>query len=563
MRTLALVATLLVVATSAFAAPSIVGDFQGWDPADPGTELTIDANGIYVYTHSFLAGSYVYKAVDGDTWGLDFPGNNQPITLAADDDVTFYVNLGATVGVKEGDEYVFDSVTPPIVCGDFMSELGGVDWDQTDTSTTVMADGDGDGIWVFQSIIPAGSYAFKIVLNNNWDQNTSPSGNIVFVSDGATPVTFSYDMSNNTTDVQTSAPPAVIDVRIDGDGTDATLYLVQFSEDMDQTTAETPANYVVTGGVGGAVVTSAVQDADASLVHLTVSPALAEGYDYQFTVTGVTSVGGTPVDPSSNTDCFYLHLVTLELNMDLYIDANGVPTSVHVQGDTHPLTWDQCGGAETFDADADSMYSVDEYFTMGYVCGASAESVQVKYKYVVDCATWEGDYDFGHYVTLDPNAASQVANVWWEDIAPSDNTTCDVGVRFQVTELPDTFDILTDVIAVHGSIAPLDWAVDTVLHDDGTNGDLTAGDGVFSVLVTFPTGSYKFLEYKYAINDVFECDTYPNRALTLDDVDGCMATRTGPMELMELWDWCDTVVTVPETQLLQERSWGVIKSMYR
>ena len=285
MRTLALVATLLVVATSAFAAPSIVGDFQGWDPADPGTELTIDANGIYVYTHSFLAGSYVYKAVDGDTWGLDFPGNNQPITLAADDDVTFYVNLGATVGVKEGDEYVFDSVTPPIVCGDFMSELGGVDWDQTDTSTTVMADGDGDGIWVFQSIIPAGSYAFKIVLNNNWDQNTSPSGNIVFVSDGATPVTFSYDMSNNTTDVQTSAPPAVIDVRIDGDGTDATLYLVQFSEDMDQTTAETPANYVVTGGVGGAVVTSAVQDADlnnesGTLILSCANPVLAGTLPY-------------------------------------------------------------------------------------------------------------------------------------------------------------------------------------------------------------------------------------------------------------------------------------------
>jgi len=564
MRTLAVTATLLMVATAAFAAPSIVGDFQGWDPADPATELTLDGNGIYVYTHSFLAGSYVYKAVDGDAWGLDFPGPNQPITLAADGDVTFYANLGATVGVKEGDEYVFDSLTPPIVCGDFMSELGGVDWDQTDPSTTVMSDGDADGIWTFQSIIPAGSYAFKIVLNNNWDQNTSPSGNIFFVSDGTTPVTFTYDMSNNTTDVQTSAPPAVIDVRIDGDGTDAASYLVQFSEDMDQTTAETPSNYAVSGGGGGgAVVTSAVQDADASLVHLTVSPALAAGNDYQVTVTGVTSVGGTPVDPSNNSDCFYLHLVTFELNMGLYIDANGVPTSVHIQGDTQPLTWDQCAGAETFDADGDSTYAVDEYFSMGYACGAAAESLQVKYKYVVDCATWEGDYDFGHYVTLDPNAASQIANVWWNDVAPSDNITCDVGVRFQVTELPDTFDVQTDVIEVYGSSAPLDWVTGTLLYDDGTNGDLTSGDGVYSALVTFPTGTYRFLEYKYAINGVFECDTYPNRALELDDVDGCMPTRVGPMELMELWDWCDTVTTVPETQLLQEHSWGVIKSMYR
>jgi len=563
MRTLAVIATLLVVATSALAAPSIVGDFQGWDPADPGTELTVDGNGIYVYTHSFTAGSYVYKAVDGDAWGQEFPGANQPITLAADGDVTFYVNLGATVGAKEGDEYVFDSLHPPIVCGDFMSELGGVDWDQTDMSTTVMEDGDGDGIWVFQSVIPAGNYAFKIVLNNNWDQNTT-AGNVVFVSDGTTPVTFTYDMSNNTVDVQTSAPPAVIDVRIDGDGTDAAAYLVQFSEDMDQTTAETPSNYVITGGGGGgAVVTSAVQDADASLVHLTVSPALAEGYDYQVTVTGVTNVGGTPVAPGSNTDCFYIHLVTLELNMHLYIDANGVPTSVHVQGDTHPLTWDQCGGAETFDADADSIYSVDQYFTMGYICGASAESLEAKYKYIADCATWEGDFDFGHFVTLDPNAASQTQNVWWNDVAPSDNITCDVGVRFQVTELPDTFDILTDTIEVYGSSAPLDWVVGTTLFDDGTNGDLTADDGVYSVLLTFPTGTYRFLEYKYAINGIFECDTYPNRGLELDDVDGCMPTRVGPMELMELWDWCDTITTVPETQLIQERSWGEIKALYR
>ncbi len=561
MRTLAAIATLLMVATSAFAAPSIVGDFQAWDPADPGTELTLDGNGIYVYTHSFLAGSYVYKAVDGDAWGLDFPGNNQPITLAADDDVTFYVNLGATVGVKEGDEYVFDSLHPPIVCGSLQSELGGIDWDQTDMVTTVMEDGDADGIWEFSSVIPAGSYEFKIVLNNNWDQNTPPGGaNLVFVSDGLTPVVFTYDMSNNTTTVQTSAPPAVIDVRIDGDGTDAASYLVQFSEDMDQTTAETASNYTVTGG---AVVTSAVQDADASLVHLTVSPALTEGYDYQVTVTGVTSVGGTPVDPSSNSDCFYIHLVTLELNMHLYIDANGIPTSVHVQGDTHPFTWDQCAGAETFDADADSTYSVDQYFTMGYTCGAAAESLEAKYKYVVDCATWEGDYDFGHYVTLDPNSASQTQNVWWNDVAPSDNISCDVGVRFQVTELPDTFDILTDVVEVYGTSAPLDWVVGTALFDDGTNGDLTAGDGTYSVLLTFPTGTYRFLEYKYAINGVFECDTYPNRALELDDVDGCMGSRVGPMELMELWDWCDTVTTVPETQLIQERSWGVIKSMYR
>ncbi len=567
MRTLAMVAVLLMVAATAFAAPSIVGDFQGWDPADPGSELTIDVNGVYVLTVPFLAGSYVYKAVDGDAWGLDFPGNNQPITLAADASVTFYVNLGATVGVKEGDEYVFDSLTPPIVCGSFMSELGGVDWDQTDTVTTVMTDGDADGIWEFQSIIAAGSYSFKIVLNNNWDQNTAPGGDVFFVSDGATPVTFTYDMATNTTDVQSSAPPAVIDVRIDASnglsGQSPQMYLVQFSEDMDQTTAEDISNYAATGGPGSILIDNAELDMDdASLVHLMMFDVLDPGYDYTVTATGVENLGGTPVDPSNNSDCFYLHKVEFSVNMHLYFEANGETEVISIQGDTHPLTWDICEGAY-MSSNGDSVFYADEYFTMGHACGAYAESTLVKYKYIADCATWEGDYDFGHYVTLDPNSAMQSVNVWWNDIAPSDNITCDVGVLFQVTELPDTFDILTDVVEIYGSSAPLDWVVGTALVDDGTNGDQTASDGIFSALVTFPIGTYRFLEYKYAINTVFECDTYPNRALELDDVDGCMPGRVGPTMLMELWDWCDTVTTVPETQLLEVRSWGVIKSMYR
>ena len=77
-------------------------------------------------------------------WGDAFPGTNQTFTPSSPQSVTFFVNLGAVPGTKQGDEYVFHSLNPPIVCGSFMSELGGSDWDQTDTSTTVMSDGDGD-----------------------------------------------------------------------------------------------------------------------------------------------------------------------------------------------------------------------------------------------------------------------------------------------------------------------------------------------------------------------------------------------------------------------------------
>ncbi|MBD3349308.1 MAG: hypothetical protein GF400_08975 [Candidatus Eisenbacteria bacterium] len=205
MRLIGAIALVALVPAMALAGPSIVGSMQGWDPADPNYDLSINANGVYTLTKTLVAGSYEYKAVDGDDWGWDFPGANQTFTLAADDDVTWYVNLGATVGTKEGDEFVFHSMNPPIVAGDFQSELGGSDWDQTDTSTTVMTDGDGDDVWEFSAVVaPAGDYQGKVVLNNNWDQDTQMGGgNVTFTSDGVNPVTWTYDMSNNTTTVST------------------------------------------------------------------------------------------------------------------------------------------------------------------------------------------------------------------------------------------------------------------------------------------------------------------------------------------------------------------------
>ena len=558
-----MVVALLLVPAVALALPSIVGNFQGWDPADPASELTLNSNGVYVLTIAAGDSLHLYKAVDGDAWGQDFPGSNQSFTPATPENVTFHVNLGAVPGVKEGDEYVFHSLNPPIVCGTLQSALGGSDWDQTDTSTTVMSDGDGDDVWVFSSIIPAGSYEFKIVLNNNWDQNTSPA-NIPFGSDGVNPVTFKYHMATNTTEVITAAAPTVISAPIDFDGTEADLLSVQFSKDVEQISAETEANYAITGGPSGpyTVTTATLDGADASLVHLDLATALTEGYDYTVTVTGVTDLDGIPIDPAANTACFYLHMVDFEINMHLYIEANGVPTSVHIQGDTHPLTWDQCGGAETLDGDADSTYVVTEYFTMHYTCGASAESTQVKYKYIVDCATWEGDYDFGHYVTLDPNAASQTANVWWEDLAPGDNITCDVGVLFQVHNSPGC----AGGLFVRGTEAPLDWTTGVELLDDGTGGDVTPGDGVFSAEVVFPIGTYRFLQYKYfcAESDTsgtYECETLPDRTLTLDDVNGCVTVREGPMEIEDLWNWCEPVTGIGQN--IEQKTWGEIKSMYK
>ncbi len=102
MRLIAAIVIALVVPAYALAGPSIVGSMQGWDPADPAYDLAVNGNGVYVLTKTLLAGSYEYKAVDGDAWGLDFPAANQVFTLGTAGDVTWSVNLLATVVVEDG-----------------------------------------------------------------------------------------------------------------------------------------------------------------------------------------------------------------------------------------------------------------------------------------------------------------------------------------------------------------------------------------------------------------------------------------------------------------------------
>jgi hypothetical protein len=74
-------------------------------------------------------------------------------------------------------------------------------------------------------------------------------------------------------------------------------------------------------------------------------------------------------------------------------------------------------------------------------------------------------------------------------------------------------------VVLTGSVAPLAWdpLSSVVMHDDGVEPDETAADGVFSVSVVFPDSSSSFLEFKYAVNGVYEGQNQPNRFVGLDD----------------------------------------------
>lgn len=229
-KTLVVLGVSALVATMAMAGPSIVGDMNGWNPADPAMNLLPDVSGVWVLDFPALAGQN-YKAVDGDAWGMDFPGNNQVVNVAGM--THFVVNLGANVGIKEGDEFV--THMNPVVAGDFLNTLGGIDWDPSELMGE-MTDGDGDYIYDLTLIIPAGNYLCKVTLNHNWDQNTS-AANIGFASDGVAPTTFTYDMSTNTTTISSQTGLAQ-DV------------MVTFSVDMNCVDLD-PAGAFLAGGFNG------------------------------------------------------------------------------------------------------------------------------------------------------------------------------------------------------------------------------------------------------------------------------------------------------------------------
>jgi hypothetical protein len=54
-----------------------------------------------------------------------------------------------------------------------------------------------------------------------------------------------------------------------------------------------------------------------------------------------------------------------------------------------------------------------------------------------------------------------------------------------------------------------------ILFDDGIAPDATAGDKIYTCAVVFPDSSQRFIEYKYLVNDEFEC-LASNRSFWID-----------------------------------------------
>ncbi|MBS3767631.1 MAG: T9SS type A sorting domain-containing protein [Candidatus Cloacimonetes bacterium] len=188
--------------------PHVVGSMNDWNPGNHDFDLVLQNNGVWQMTTTLAVGTYDYKIVESDSWdNNDWPDENQAFTLDEESEITIYANCGLVIGARNWDEYVFHGQNPPVAVGDFLSEIGGTDWNEQTTLTQMNDDGlegdetAGDGIYTFMTTMPEGNYEYKIVLNNNWQQNTTEQNldlNLTSDSD----VYFYYNMCQNAIDTE-------------------------------------------------------------------------------------------------------------------------------------------------------------------------------------------------------------------------------------------------------------------------------------------------------------------------------------------------------------------------
>ncbi len=225
---------------------SELGCAADWNPACAATHLTYDAaDDVWQGSFTVPTGNWEYKAALNDSWDENYGqggvpgGDNIPLNLVADTTVKFYYDHKSS--------WITDNVNSTIATavGSFQSELGCPgDW-QPDCLRSWLQDLDGNGIYTFStSTLPAGSYEFKVAINESWDENYGQGGtpggaNLPFtINVPGTVVTFSYDRVTHIPTVTLDEP---------GASHDNTVQWAELGHDSRDTLYRTPGGAVTTG----------------------------------------------------------------------------------------------------------------------------------------------------------------------------------------------------------------------------------------------------------------------------------------------------------------------------
>ncbi len=349
------------------------------------------------------------------------------------------------------------------------------------------------------------------------DVQTSTATGTVF--DVATPVEMTTWLSyvvQNATDVD---PPVVTDVR--KDPFDDTRIEITFNEPVDATTAGNVSNYLISGGVVN--VTQAARDAVATnKVVLTLDTTLPPSAStYVASISGVADLAGNAI-VSGNADYeFAVKEVVFRGLFENYLLSNGTGTDTFtVEGSKPPLDFTLTNDSFSSMVQVDPVNEVWEkavVFSWGVgQLPPKAPNYVVEWKFNHNLTNWE---TVGNRIltltTSDP--ASRVEEHFWDDLDPSQFTAHDIDVVFSV-DMSAVGPIAGDTVEIAGNVLPLSFTAPFLaMADDGLGQDAVAGDGIFTTVVTFPTGSLKNVNYKYVFNGGLECFGQGDRNVFLND----------------------------------------------
>jgi hypothetical protein len=313
---------------------------------------------------------------------------------------------------------------------------------------------------------------------------------------------------------------------------------VTFSEAMDSLTATDPANYTV-----ASLTFTGAQKLAADKIRLTSAEQTVFILLYTLTVSSsVTDLAGNGVDPDHDEWVF---------------NGFGVAPVTFVVVDTGDTNYAD-GYKFKGSWDTNQYHAYDPGWGLGqlydmYDDGTNGDDMA-------------GDHIWKRTLELVPDAAVNewkwgITNLsgdqwlggnWIFQVVDTTPQTLydqltgkDVAVIFSVDMSAET---VTSPVIICGDTAPLTWTwspdnPDT-LNDEGLNGDETAGDDIWSITITFPSGTDQRAEYKYGNGGVDNDLPYgTNRVFIIDDVTysvgnpQVLATDTfGILTGIEEWD---------------------------
>jgi hypothetical protein len=305
---------------------------------------------------------------------------------------------------------------------------------------------------------------------------------------------------------------------------------VVFSEPVQNPSAQTAANYVLTGPSAPSVVVAQRDAVNSSIVHLTLSSTIgaAAGF-YNVTVQNVRDLANNVIVNNGNTNVgsFFIQALAFQVDVRLRLCKGEFATtdSFAIEGNLAPLTFATVGdNARLYDANSDSVYTGTVPFSMmkDRTTGkAEADLLWKASRKAPSGSFYEPGSDRAFHLTSDSAAVRTLAVSWGNDQS-GDFTPSFFDVFFEVDLAPIVRGGQPHKAWLVGSEAPLSFVRPGLLmKDDGVFPDEVANDTIFTLKVRFPPCTPKNVNWKVvydstATDTVYECPGQGDRNVFLN-----------------------------------------------